>query len=276
MDRGSNAAGLQPWAHRGDGRARRSRDDSTSFEGDAPLRRVALVTGGAVRVGRAISMGLAEAGYDLAVHHHTSKGEAEALSKEVELLGRRTSLCAADLSDPAEIRRMCRTVREDFGRLDLLVNNASTFLASPLLEVSEREWDHVMKVNLRAPFLLVRGAADLLRSARGSVINIADLSAFDPWLEYPHHSVSKAALVHLTKVMARALAPEVRVNAIAPGTVLLPEDAAEEERDRSRRRTVLRTLGSPRDVVRTVRFLLDSPFVTGEVVVVDGGQRLHA
>lgn len=235
---------------------------------------VALVTGGAVRVGRAITLGLAEAGYDVAIHYHASAEEAREVGGRVEEAGQRATLVSGDLSDVAETEAIVGGVEEAFGRLDLLVNNAALFESADLLEVDEPRWDRVLGVNLKGPFFLVRRAAALLRASRGSVVNILDLSAFRPWRLYPHHAVSKAGLLQLTRVMARSLAPAVRVNAIAPGTVLPPEDASQEEVDRDRDRSVLDVPGSPEDVVRTVLFLADSPFITGEVIVVDGGERL--
>jgi pteridine reductase len=163
-------------------------------------------------------------------------------------------------------------VRSTFGRLDLLVNNASIFQTGPLLEVEEKEWDRVMAVNLKGPFLMVKATADLLAEAGGRIVNMVDLSAMQPWVDHPHHAVSKAGLLHLTRIMSRALAPRVRVNAIAPGAVLLPEDYDEKMRRKSAERSALGTLGSPEDVVRTILFLEKSPFITGEVIVVDGGR----
>jgi pteridine reductase len=238
------------------------------------VRKVALVTGGAVRIGRAITLGLAEDGYDVVVNYHTSEGEAREVARTVEELGGRCLTVGGDVSHNEDVARIARLVREEFGRLDLLVNNASLFSSRPLLEVDEGEWDRVMEVNLKGPFLMVKATADLLSEARGSVVNLVDLSAFQPWVEHPHHAVSKAGLLHLTRVMARAMAPRVRVNAIAPGAVLLPEDYDEEQREASRKSSALGTLGSPEDVVRTVLFLDRSPFITGEVVVVDGGRLL--
>ncbi|MDX1567136.1 MAG: SDR family oxidoreductase [Longimicrobiales bacterium] len=235
---------------------------------------VALVTGGAVRVGRALSLGLAEAGYDVVVNFHTSEGAAAQLVERIEALGTHALLAPGDVSDSDSVAAIARQVRERFDTLDLLVNNASTFFQNPLLDVGEEEWDRAMAVNVKGPFLLARELAPELAATKGSVVNITDLSAFTPWRHFPHHSVSKAALVHLTRVMAKALAPDVRVNAVAPGTVLPPDDYGPRERERSRKRTLLGTLGTPEDVVRTVLFLARSPFVTGEVVVVDGGQSL--
>ncbi|MGD2068275.1 MAG: SDR family oxidoreductase [Gemmatimonadota bacterium] len=238
------------------------------------MRQVALVTGGAVRVGRALSIGLAEAGYDMVVHHHSSGAAALEVGRRVEELGRRAVTVQGDLSDPAAADELATVSRERYGRLDLLVNNASVFRPRPLPQVDAGEWDLVMDVNLRAPFLVTRATADLLRDSGGCVVNIADLSAFRPFPSYPAHSVAKAGLVQLTRALAQQLAPRVRVNAVAPGTVLPPEDAEEDEIERERSRTALGTLGSPEDVVRTVLFLAGSPFVTGEVVVVDGGRDL--
>lgn len=233
---------------------------------------VALVTGGAVRIGRAIAIGLAEAGYDVVVNYHTSAAEANAVVGLVREAGREAVAVQGDVAVAADVERIAAATRETFGRLDLLVNNASIFPTGALLEVEEREWDRVMAVNLKGPFLMVKACADLLAESRGRIVNMVDLSAFQPWVNHPHHSVSKAGLLHLTRIMSRAMAPRVRVNAIAPGAVLLPDDYDEEMRRTSAERSALGTLGSPEDVVRTVLFLERSPFITGEVIVVDGGR----
>ena len=239
-----------------------------------PARRVALVTGGGVRIGRAIALGLAESGYDLVLGYNTSGTGAEEVAEAAREFGRRARTVQADLSGESGALRLGAAAADTFGRLDLLVNSASGFAAGDLLEVTADEWDAVMALNLRAPFLLVRETAGLLRAARGSVVNIADLAGLRPWTSHPHHSVSKAALLHLTKVMARRLAPEVRVNAIAPGVVLPPDDYSEARVERLRRTVPLGRIGSPDDVVAAVRFLAGAEYVTGEVVVVDGGAGL--
>jgi len=233
---------------------------------------VALVTGGAVRIGRALSLGLAEAGYDVVVHYHSSATEAREVCDRIQELGRRTARVSADLGDPEAAGTIIATVRNELGRLDLLVNNAASFESAALEDVDAAGWDAVMNVNLRAPHLLVRAAADLLRSNRGAVVNLVDLSAFQAWTEYPHHAVSKAALAHLTKVQARALAPEVRVNAVAPGAVLLPEHYSSKRREALRKAAPLQRVGTPDDVVRAVIFLAQAPYVTGQVLAVDGGR----
>ena len=241
---------------------------------DPGPQRVALVTGGAVRVGRALSLGLAAAGYHLVVTYRSSADEAREVAREVRAGGRGCELVHADLSEPSAALMVAEAAERTFGRLDLLVNSAASFDAAPLLEVDAARWDAVMSLNVRAPHLLVRAAADLLRRARGCVVNVADLSAFQPWLARPHHAVSKAALVHLTKVQARALAPDVRVNAVAPGAVLPPDDLDEEARRSLAAATPLGRLGTPEDVVQAVLYLARAELVTGEVLVVDGGRIL--
>ncbi|MBI4538789.1 MAG: SDR family oxidoreductase [Gemmatimonadetes bacterium] len=235
--------------------------------------KVAVVTGGAVRLGRAITLGLAHAGYDVVINYHRSGRAADAVAAEVRALGRRAELAHGDVACTRDVEAVVGRARE-LGRLDLLVNNASLFEARPLLEISEEEWDRVLGVNLKGPFLMAQAATPLLREARGCIVNIVDLSAFQPWPHFAHHAVSKAGLLHLTRVLARALGPEIRVNAVAPGPVLPPDRYPPEQIERSRRATVLGRWGSPEDVVRAVLFLADSPYITGEVVVVDGGRLL--
>ncbi len=238
------------------------------------FQRVALVTGGGVRIGRAISLGLAEAGFDVAVHHRASEAAAVEVAERVRALGRTGVTVRGDLADPDAPAAVVAAVREAFGRLDLLVNSAAGFEALSLADADAEGWDRVMDVNVRAPHLLVREAVDLLRAARGSVVNIVDLSAFQPWREYPVHAVSKAALAHLTRVQARALAPEVRVNAIAPGAVLPPDDYPQERLKELRRRAPLQALGAPEDVVGAVLYLAEARYVTGQILAVDGGRLL--
>jgi pteridine reductase len=238
-------------------------------------QRVALVTGGAVRVGRAIALGLAGAGYDLAVTYHSSEKPARAVQSEARDLGRRCELVHADLSQPSAPEAVIAAVRAAYGRLDLLVNSAASFEARPLLDVDAAAWDAVMDLNLRAPHLLVRAAADLLRASRGNVVNITDLSAFQaPWTEHPDHAISKSALAHLTRIQARVLAPEVRVNGIAPGAVLPPDDYPDERLRTLAAGTPLKRLGTPEDVAQAVLYLASAPYVTGHILVVDGGRLL--
>ena len=251
-----------------------SRNAESLAMNDREKQRVALVTGGAVRLGKAISLGLAEAGYDLVIGYRSSQAGAEGVVAEVEALGRRCEAIQADLTESDAPAALVTATRAAFGRLDLVVNSAASFRSIPLLDVDAEEWDAVMALNTRAPHLVVRAAADLLRTSRGSVVNITDLSAFQAWTEYPHHSVSKASLAHLTRIQARALAPDVRVNAVAPGAVLPPDDWAPERWAALAARTPLERLGHPRDVVQAILYLAQAEFVTGHILPVDGGRLL--
>lgn len=239
-------------------------------------RPVALVTGGAVRVGRAIALGLAEAGHDLVIGFRSSVEEVEVTRRDVEALGRRCHTVQADLSTTEGPDLLVDAARSRFGRLDVVVNSAASFRSMPLSAVDAEEFDSVMALNVRAPHLVVRAAEDLLREAGGSVVNITDLSAFQAWTRYPHHAVSKAALAHLTRVQARAYAPDIRVNAIAPGAVLAPEDWSEDRWNAVAEKAVLQRTGSPDDVVQAVLYLISAEFVTGHVIPVDGGRLLGA
>jgi pteridine reductase len=241
---------------------------------DGDRQRVALVTGGAVRVGRAISLGLARAGYDLVIAYRSSSAQAATLADEVAALGRTLVHVEADLGEVHAADRLIDAVRTSFGRLDVLVNSAASFQSVPLLDVDGDEWDQVMNLNVRAPHLIVRAAAEMLRESRGCVVNITDLSAWQAWSAYPHHAVSKAALAHLTRVQARALAPEVRVNGIAPGAVLPPDDWPMERWDALANVAVLQRTGSPNDVVQALLFLIEAQFITGHIMPVDGGRLL--
>ena len=241
---------------------------------DGDRQRVALITGGAVRVGRAISLGLARAGYDLVITYCSSSAQAKTLSADVSALGRTLVHVEADLSEAHSADRVIDTVRTSFGRLDVLINSAASFQDVPLLDVDAEEWDRVMDLNVRAPHLIVRAGADMLRDSRGCVVNITDLSAWQAWSVYPHHAVSKSALAHLTRIQARALAPQVRVNGIAPGAVLPPDDWPMERRQALAERSALDRNGTPDDVVQALMYLIEADFVTGHIIPVDGGRLL--
>lgn len=232
---------------------------------------VALVTGGAVRVGRAISLGLAEAGYDVVVNYRSSQGPARETAREIAELGRRCEIVQGDLGHPDTATTLAQAVRQAFGGLDLLVNSAANFHSTPILETDAEEWDAVLDVNLRGPHLLVRACGELLRASGGAVVNIADHMGTKPWVRYGAHSVSKAALIHLTRIQARALAPECRVNAIAPGLVLPPDGLSGDALEREVEATLVKRVGSPQDVVEAVLYLARASYVTGQLLPVDGG-----
>jgi pteridine reductase len=236
---------------------------------------VALVTGGAVRIGRAISSALAEDGYQLVIHYNSSSGAADELVEEIRAKGGEAVAIGADLADADAVRRLAEEAAAAFGGIDVLVNNASVFPAERLEETDEALWDHTIAVNLKAPFFLIRHLAATLRERRGVVINMADLAGMQPWAAYAAHAISKAGVIHLTRVAARSLAPEVRVNGIAPGTVLPPESMTDGEIRLLAERAPLKRNGTPHDVVRALRYLLQADFVTGETLVVDGGRLLR-
>jgi pteridine reductase len=240
----------------------------------ASTHSTALVTGGAVRIGRAISLGLAEAGYHVVVNYRSSSGPAEEVRDRISDLGRRCTLVQGDLGRPHDIRRIVDEVLAEHGRLDVLVNSAAGFHSTSILDVDADEWDEILGVNTRGPHLLVREASELLRAAGGAVVNIADHMGLKPWVRYGAHSVSKAALIHLTRIQARALAPEVRVNAVAPGLVLPPEGLSEGALEREIEATLVKRVGTPDDVVEAVLYLARASYVTGQILSVDGGGTL--
>lgn len=237
--------------------------------------RTALVTGGAHRLGRAFALGLARAGADVLVDYHDSEDAARRTVEEIRALGRRAESVRADVSDAADVKRLVTACEDHFGRLDVLVNSASLFHSAPVEETSDADWERSLAVNLTGPFMLSRDAAALLRrDGGGLIVNIADLSAFQPWPSYVAHAVSKAGLVHLTRVLARALAPDIRVNCVAPGTVLPPSGYTDAESDPQGTRRVVDREGVPEDAVRALLYFVDADFVTGETAVVDGGRML--
>jgi pteridine reductase len=238
--------------------------------------RVALVTGAGRRLGRAMAGALAARCMTLAIHHHASAEGAAALRAEIESAGGRAACFAADLTDAAAARELPSRVVAELGGLDVLVNSAAIMHRTRFEETTPEQYDAILDLNLRSAFFCTQGAAPALRAARGKVVNLADLAGLQPWPGFAAHSVSKAGVIMLTKVLARALAPEVTVNAIAPGAVLVPEEYDEAERERLARAAPLGRLGSPGDVVGALRYLLeDGDFVTGEVLTVDGGRLLR-
>ena len=237
--------------------------------------KVALVTGAAKRVGRSIALALAERGAELVVHYHGSEHEAQEVLARAKQWGGKPVAARADLSRSADIDALVETAVRAFGRIDILVNSAAIFYRTPFATVTEADWDRFLTVNLKAPFLLCRRAGELMsRQGSGKIVNVADIAGAKVWAEYIPYSVSKAGLLALTTGLAKALAPAVQVNAIAPGTVLLPDGSSPEEREQALARVPLKRLGSPEDIARAAVYLIQSDFVTGEVLSVDGGQRL--
>ncbi len=244
--------------------------------------KVALVTGGAHRVGKAVALALAREGMHVVVHYGTSEAAARETVAEIKSLGVRALPVRADLRDPAQIQALFATVKAEFGRLDVLVNSAASFVRQPFDEIGLDDWKDVLQVNLRAPFLCTQHAARLMRAVvrppdePAAIINIADLSGIYPWRGYVQHGVSKAGLLHLTKVTAYELAPAIRVNAIVPGAVLPPPgvDPQGETWANLGARTPLGRTGHPDYVAQTAVFLARNDYITGAAIPVDGGEHL--
>ncbi|MFN3842836.1 MAG: pteridine reductase [Rehaibacterium terrae] len=243
----------------------------------SPARPVVLVTGAAKRIGAAISRRLHAAGCDLALHYRHSAGEMQALvdALEAERPGSTLAL-QADLADTAALPGLIERTAAQFGRLDGLVNNASTFYATPLGTITEAQWDELFASNAKAPLFLAQAAAPHLRAARGAIVNILDIYAERPLAELAAYAGSKAALTALTKALALSLAPEVRVNGIAPGAVIWPETGKSVDDIRHIiDRTPLGRAGSPDEIADAVQWLLfQAGFMTGEVLRLDGGRCL--
>ena len=235
------------------------------------LGRVALVTGAGKRIGRAVALGLAKHGADIVVHYGSSERDARNAVEEIQKLGRRSIALRADLRSVAEIRALFRQAGEEFGRLDILVNSAANFLPSRIGDTTEQIWDDALDTNLKSVFFCSQVAAPLLKQAQGAIINFADVGGILAWSGYIAHCTSKAGVIMLTKCLSKALAPEVRVNAIAPGTITMPGDAPEIAADYVRRAPLKRT-GTTEDVVEAVLFLVRSKFITGQTMVIDGGR----
>ncbi len=238
--------------------------------------RTALVTGAARRVGQAIALAVAGRGMDVVVHFNRSESEARETVEAIERGGRRAVTVQADLAREEEVEALAERAVQAFGRIDVLINSAALFYRTPLEKLTAQDWDQFLKVNLTGPFLLARRLGlQMRRLGGGKIVNVADVAGIEPWADFLPYSVSKGALITLTQGLAKALAPEVQVNAVAPGSVLLPEEYRDEEREAIIRATPLKRIGAPDDVAKTVLFLLEgSDFITGQVVVVDGGRSI--
>jgi len=239
--------------------------------------KVVLITGGAKRVGAAIGRLLHASGANLMIHYRSSVDEARALQDELNALRPGSvALIQADLLDVSGLPSLINQTVATFGGLDVLVNNASSFYPTPIGTITMKDWDNLMGSNLIAPMFLSQAAAPELKKRRGCIVNIADIHAERPMKSYVVYSVAKAGVVGLTKSLARELGPLVRVNAVAPGPIMWPEDDPnfdEVSRQRIVSHTILKTAGGPDDIARAVRFFaIDAPYVTGQVLAVDGGR----
>ncbi len=242
--------------------------------------KVVLVTGGAKRVGAAICRRLHAAGAQLSIHYHSSEQEALALQHELNNLRPKSAdVFQADLLDLHALPKLVHQVIKKFGRLDALVNNASSFYATPLADIVEQQWHDLLGTNLKAPLFLAQAAAEELRRRHGCIVNIADIHGERPLHGHLLYSVAKSGLVALTKGLAQEMAPQVRVNAVAPGVIIWPENSEWEDEEKRRKivaHTLLKREGEPDDIAKAVVFLIqDAPYITGQIIAVDGGRSIN-
>ncbi|HTS13544.1 MAG TPA: SDR family NAD(P)-dependent oxidoreductase [Candidatus Limnocylindrales bacterium] len=240
---------------------------------DAPLKgQVALVTGGAKRIGRSIALRLAAEGADVVVNYMSSKEDADSAVREIGAWGRRAVAIQGDVAQRADVQKMFATVEREFGRLDILVNNAGMFFAAKFEELTEEQWDRILNTNLKSQFLCAQAAIPIMkRQGRGCIVNISSLGGILAWPAFTHYCVSKAGVIMLTRCLARGLGPEIRVNSVAPGTIQFPDEAPDEDYIQ---RVPLHRTGKGEDIAGAVAYLATADFVTGQVIAVDGGRAL--
>ncbi|MBI5946132.1 MAG: SDR family oxidoreductase [Chloroflexi bacterium] len=243
---------------------------------------LALVTGGAHRLGKAFALTLARMGYDLLLHYNSAEEQAQQTKKEIESLGVKVHLAQADLTQPDQIQSLFAALdtllipNSSFlipNSFSLLINSAAIMPVANPRELELKDWDSALDLNLRAPFLLAQGAAKRM-AAGGLIVNISDIAAQKSWTRYPSYTVSKAGLESLTKLLARSLAPDIRVNAIAPGLVLQSDVVTPEEWDKLVSRLPLKRPAAPDEITSALEFLVNNQYITGQTIVVDGGYSL--
>ena len=242
-----------------------------------PLQdQVAVVTGAGKRIGQVIALTLARAGADLVVHYNESKEGAQASVREIERMGSQAVAVRADLSRPRQVAALFRAVEKRFGRLDLLVNNAGIFFPAKWDQLCEDDWDKVLGINLKGAFFCAQAAARVMRrQGHGRIVIISSLGGLQAWPDYIHYCASKAGAISLTRSLAKALAPHIRVNSVAPGTILFPGSKRDAKMEKIIRGTPLRKAGRPEDIAEMVLFLAtQSDFITGQVFAVDGGESI--
>ncbi|MCS6924451.1 MAG: SDR family oxidoreductase [Candidatus Binatia bacterium] len=237
--------------------------------------KVALVTGGAKRLGKAIVMALAARGCRLVVHYHTSRAEAEQTVSELLAGGHEAIAVQADITQEADVERMIETAIVRFGRIDILVNNAAVFFRTPVETLTLDEWEHILEVNLTGTFLCAHKIGLRMREwGWGHIINMTDVAGLRPWADYIPYSVAKACVITFTQGLAMELAPQVRVNAVAPGPILFQDDTPPDVQQREIAKTLLKRAGTPEDVAQLVVFVAESDYSTGAVFTIDGGRSL--
>ncbi|MBI2345299.1 MAG: SDR family oxidoreductase [Deltaproteobacteria bacterium] len=237
---------------------------------------VILVTGAALRVGRAIALALARDGARIVVHYNRSRKDAFRTVRELESIGTEAYLVQADQTRPADVRRAVAMAVKRFGRIDVLVNSAAIFESTPFQRVTATDWDRHLNANLKGPFFFSQAVAPgMRRRRRGKIINVSDVAGLKPYSGYIPYCAAKAGLLNCTQALAKVLAPHVQVNAICPGSVLWSEHGSATQRRLVTQKTLLKRLGTPEDVAAAVRFLIENDYITGTTIVVDGGRLLY-
>jgi NAD(P)-dependent dehydrogenase (short-subunit alcohol dehydrogenase family) len=232
----------------------------------------ALITGAAKRVGRSIALRLAAEGADIIVNYESSEPEAQQLVEEIKTSGRRAIAVQGDVSKRGDVQELFAAVEAEFGRLDILINNAGMFFPAEFATLTEEQWDRILDTNLKSQFLCCQTAAPVMkRRGRGRIINISSLGGLLPWPAYTHYCVSKAGSIMLTRCLARALGPEITVNSVAPGTIQFPGEVPDEDYIR---RVPLHRTGTGGEIAQAVLYLATADFVTGQILAVDGGRSL--
>ncbi len=235
----------------------------------------ALVTGGAVRLGRGMSLELARLGSDIIIHYHDSKAAAQSLAEEIQLMGRQAWLMPADLRDPVAAARLVDEACDHCGKLDILVNSAAIFPDDDSLEArATDQWEPIMNLNLRAPLILSREFARQVAGDSGQIVNILDARTGNADSDHLVYRLAKSGLAQLTKMLAKELAPDIRVNGLALGAILPPQDAADDHMTRLSRTIPLGRTGEPGDVAQAIAWLVQQDFVTGAIIPIDGGEFL--
>tara|TARA_B100000900_G_scaffold398318_1_gene399576 strand:+ start:2678 stop:3406 length:729 start_codon:yes stop_codon:yes gene_type:complete len=241
------------------------------------MNKVILITGGAQRIGKEISKVFAADDWNVIIHYNSSEDAANELAKELNHKRDGSALVVqANLDLDNDVERLIKEAREAFGRIDAVINNASSFYATPLAEISNDNWDNLIGSNLKGPLFISRGLSDLLKESQGSIINITDINIDKGMPNFSIYSAAKGGLQAITKVLAKELAPRVKVNAVAPGAILEPPGKSwtEEELNNILSKIPLNRIGTEGDIANAVKFLVDSRYITGQTIKVDGGRSL--